>query len=129
MAKKILLVDDDESHLILTREVLELEGFSVEATTSAPEALLWLKTKSYDLIISDLHMPEMQGTDFIRQAAEIRDGQKAIILTGKAETESFIESIYGIGALEYIVKPIEAKEFVIMVDKLTHDENDLTSEG
>ncbi len=119
MQKNILLVDDDEAHLLWSTELLKERGYSVLATHSAVAALDILKDTAYDLIISDLMMPEMSGSDFVRQVAAIRKGQKAIILTGHADVESFIETVHDLGALEYIVKPIEPADLIAMVNKLT----------
>jgi DNA-binding NtrC family response regulator len=117
--KTILLVDDDEAHLLWSSEVLKESGFKIESANSPKEALKLIKTKSYDLIISDLVMPEMSGLEFVRSVAAIREGQKAIILTGHGDVESFMESVYDLGAIEYIVKPVEMEEFVSIVKKHT----------
>ena len=115
----ILLVDDDEAHLLWSTEVLKDNGYQIESTPSVETAIKMLSEKSFDLIISDLVMPEMSGIEFVRQVAEIRKGQKAIILTGHGDVETFIESVYDLGALEYIVKPVEVDEFLAVVRKLT----------
>ena len=117
--KTILLVDDDEAHLLWSSEVLLESGFLIETANSPKEALKLLKSKSYDLVISDLVMPEMSGLDFVRSIASIRKGQKAIILTGHGDVESFMESVYDLGAIEYIVKPVEMEEFVTIVKRHT----------
>lgn len=117
--KTILLVDDDEAHLLWSSEVLKESGFAIETARSAKEAIKLIKGKPYDLIISDLVMPEMSGLDFVRNIATIRKGQKAIILTGHGDVESFMESVYDLGAIEYIVKPVEMDEFVAIVKRHT----------
>jgi DNA-binding NtrC family response regulator len=122
--KTILLVDDDEAHLLWSEEILGERGYEIISTHSAQKALELLKNKPVDLVISDLVMPEMSGTDFVRKVAEMRKGQKAIILTGHGDIETFIESVYDLGALEYIVKPVDADEFVSMVAKLTSGNGD-----
>jgi len=119
MSKTILLVDDDEAHVMWSREILSQHGYDVDSANSARKGLEMLNDKNYDLIISDLMMPEMTGIDFMKEASKIRRGQKAIIMTGHGDVNSFIESMYGIGALEYIVKPVETEDFIAMVDKLT----------
>lgn len=117
--KTILLVDDDEAHLLWSSEVLKESGFLIETANTPREALKLLGDKSYDLVISDLVMPEMSGLDFVRSIAGIRKGQKAIILTGHGDVESFMESVYDLGAIEYIVKPVEMEEFVTIVKRHT----------
>jgi two-component system response regulator AtoC len=117
--KTILLVDDDEAHLLWSSEVLRESGFLIETASTPREALKLLGDKPYDLVISDLVMPEMSGVDFVRSIAGIRKGQKAIILTGHGDVESFMESVYDLGAIEYIVKPVEIEEFVTIVKRHT----------
>ncbi|MGK7346268.1 MAG: response regulator [Candidatus Nitrospinota bacterium M3_3B_026] len=119
MPKTILLVDDDEAHILWSKEVLEGQGYETDSSHSAEEALQMLARKKYDLVISDLVMPEMSGLDFVRRMSEIRKGQKAIIVTGHGDVDTFIESVYDLGALEYVVKPVETEDFIAMVKKLT----------
>jgi DNA-binding NtrC family response regulator len=116
--KRILIVDDDDAHLLWTSEVLSQRGYEITTDTSALNALQRLTTETYDLIISDLIMPEMTGAEFVRKAAGVQDGIKAIILTGHGDAESFVETVYGLGALEYILKPVEIDEFVAVINKL-----------
>ncbi len=117
--KSILVVDDDEAHLIWSTEILEQSGYEIDVAHSAEKGLAMLAENSYDLIISDLVMPGMSGMDFVRKVAEFRKDQKAIIMTGHGDVDTFIESVHGLGALEYIVKPVESSVFITMVDKLT----------
>lgn len=128
-SKSILLVDDDESHLLWSEEILTEQGYQIRSTHSALEALSIIEKESFDLIISDLVMPEMSGIDFMRRVALYKKGQKAIILTGHGDIETFIESVYDVGALEYIVKPVDAEEFVAMVAKLTTIDPGLAANG
>jgi len=117
--KTILVVDDDEAHLLWSEEILGQNGYNIESAKSAEAALEMLSEKSYDLIISDLVMPGMSGMDFVKKISEVRQGQKAIIMTGHGDINSFIESIHGLGALEYVTKPVKTRDFIKMVDKLT----------
>ena len=127
--KSILLVDDDEAHLLWSEEILSEQGYRIRSTLSAKYALDLFDSESFDLVISDLVMPEMSGIDFMRLVSQKKKGQRAIILTGHGDIESFMESIYDVGALEYIVKPVDAEEFVAMVAKLTSPDTDLAASG
>lgn len=118
VSKSILVVDDEEAHLMWSTEILERNGYRVEVANSAEKALDMLDGVEFDLIISDLVMPGMSGIDFVRKVAETKSNQKAIIMTGHGDVDTFIESIHGLGALEYIIKPIQTDEFVNMVNKI-----------
>ncbi len=117
--KSILVVDDDESHLVWSSDILEQNGYIADVALSGERALEMLANKKYDLIISDLVMPGMSGIDFVRAVSDIESNQKAIIMTGHGDVDTFIESVHGLGALEYIDKPITTEDFITMVDKLT----------
>lgn len=116
--KTILLLDDDEAHLMWSVEILEQNGYKTDVAKAAEKALEMLEKKSYDLIISDLVMPGMSGIDFVRKIAGVRKGQKVIIMTGHGDIDTFIESVHGLGALEYILKPIDTSDFISIVNKL-----------
>ncbi len=118
VSKSILVVDDEEAHLMWSSEILEQNGYRVEVANSAEKALELLAGSEFDLIISDLIMPGMSGIDFVRKVPEIRKNQKAIIMTGHGDVDTFIESVHGLGALEYIIKPIETQDFINMVNKI-----------
>lgn len=118
VSKSILVVDDEEAHLMWSTEILEQNGYKVEVAVSAEKALELLEEMEFDLIISDLIMPGMSGIDFVRRVSETKKNQKAIIMTGHGDVDTFIESIHGLGALEYIIKPIQTDEFVNMVNKI-----------
>jgi len=117
--RKILVVDDDEAHLMWSTEILEQNGYDTDVARSAEAALKMVGDNSYDLIISDLVMPGMSGLEFVREIADIKENQKAIIMTGHGDVNTFIESVHGLGALEYIVKPVDTEDFITMVDKLS----------
>lgn len=118
-AKSILIVDDDEAHLLWSTEILTQSGYRIDSALSAEKALEMLSSRSYDLIISDLVMPGMSGMEFVRMIGKVRQGQKAVIMTGHGDISTFIESIHGLGALEYVTKPIKTRDFINMVNKLT----------
>ncbi len=124
MSKKILVVDDEEAHRLWSFEILKQNGYEVDTCSNARKALRLTDETDYDLIISDLVMPEMSGTDFIKEVYKNRKDQKAIILTGHGDVETFIESVYDLGVCEYIVKPVETEEFISMVGKLISESDE-----
>jgi len=69
--KRVLLVDDDEALLVLSREILELEGHICDSVSTADEALIVLESKEYDLIVTDVRLPGISGLAF-REIAEAR---------------------------------------------------------
>lgn len=116
--KRLLLVDDDEAHLLWASEVLEDNGFEIISSKSSKEALELIKKERIDLIISDLVMPEMGGIEFVKKIADIKADQRVIIMTGHGDIDSYIESRYNLGALEYIGKPIKIEEFLKVINEV-----------
>ena len=82
---RILIVDDEPGLLFTLRAYLEDEGFQVETTTSSIEALNLLSTDTYDGVIVDINLPELDGQELILQALENNCRSKFFIHTGSRE--------------------------------------------
>jgi DNA-binding response OmpR family regulator len=101
--KRILLVDDDAGILELLSGALQNEGH-VEKAASVEEALDHLRRASYDVIVTDLKMPGMNGIELLQRAGEIRPQSRVIIMTGGSGPEAVAESLRH-RAFSYLVKP------------------------
>ena len=108
---RILVIDDDETTLIVVRKLLEATGVSVDASLSAHDALTRLSESRYDAIFCDMWMPGMTGKDFYDRLREkFPDYQnRVVILTGDLASEATWEFIEG-NRLPYVLKPISAPE-------------------
>ena len=114
---KILLVEDDYDLNNLVKTILEKKGYAVTNFYNAKDALKSMENKVFDLIISDIMMPEIDGFSF---AKEIRENDKNIpilFMTAKDEYEDKLRS-YSIGVDDYMVKPIDIKELVLRIGAL-----------
>src|SRR3989442_1732133 len=100
---RILIVDDERSIRELLEIVLKKDGFNVTSVRSAVEALTLLKSSDFDLIISDIKMPDMTGIDLLRQLRETTFGGQFILLTAFASSETAIQALK-MGAFDYILK-------------------------
>jgi two-component system NtrC family response regulator len=113
----ILLVDDEEKILRALGRALGDAGHEVIETTSAREAQRLLAERPFDLFIVDNVMPQLGGLDIIREyVATAPDGERAQILmmTAHATVESALEAMK-LGALDYLQKPFEIDEFLVVV--------------
>jgi CheY-like chemotaxis protein len=101
---RVLLVDDHTEVRDTTAAVLEDFGHEVTPALSGVEALKLLRAGQCecDLIISDYAMPQMSGTDFLREARTLCPDVPALLITGYAEKESMVE---GLGEVEVLLKP------------------------
>ncbi|HEX3002276.1 MAG TPA: PAS domain S-box protein [Methanoregula sp.] len=105
----VLYVDDEENLLDIAKIYLERTGdFSVETTTSVPGALAFLEERSFDAIVSDYQMPEMDGIAFLQQVRSSGDTIPFILFTGRGREEVVIQALNE-GADFYIQKGGEPK--------------------
>lgn len=115
MKANILLLDDETSILEILGHHLS-EEYSCTATTSAVQALELLKDQRFDLLITDLKMPEMHGMEVMQQALA-RDADLAIIVvTALMEVTNAIEAMRA-GASDYVLKPFNLTEISLSVEK------------
>ncbi len=111
---RILIVDDNKELREILAEYLKEAGESVEGANNGREALEQFEKNPYDLIITDLNMPELTGIDLIKEVAKKETGAEFIIITGYASLDTAIEAIK-VGAFDYIVKPFRMEELRVIV--------------
>ena len=117
MAEKILVVDDEEIIRDSISFVLEKEGYIVEKANNGAVAYDKASTTSYDLVITDIEMPEMRGTELLEKITQRSPETFVIIITAYASIETAIMSLRK-GASDYILKPIEFDDLLFRVKKL-----------
>ncbi len=112
----IVLVDDEEMVLTSLKSFLTLETeYNVKTYISAAEALDFIKTNDIDLVISDYLMPEMDGITFLAKVRELKPEIPRIILTGYADKENAIKAINDVGLFQYIEKPWDNNDLLIIL--------------
>lgn len=115
-APRLLLVDDEEMVLTSLGSLFSLEtDYDVVTFTSAKIALEYLKDNDVDLIVSDYLMPEMDGITFLGEVRAIKPEIPRIILTGYADKENAIKAINEVGLFQYIEKPWENDDLLIII--------------
>lgn len=115
-ATAVLVVDDDEIIRQLLHEALTVEGYEPITVQSGEEALPALAAREFDVIITDLSMPGMNGLELIRRTNIDHPHVPKIIITGAGTLENAIEAIR-IGAYDYIRKPLNLGELWIVLDR------------
>lgn len=110
---KILLVDDDIELTELLAELLSLEGFSVNTVHNGVDALSKLESQSYDLILLDVMMPQLNGIETLKQ---IRQRYETPVLMLSARDDE-IDRVLGLelGADDYLPKPFNDRELVARI--------------
>ncbi len=113
--KKILIVEDDLTFCLMLRTWLGKQGFTVESAPTVGDAKVKMAATKYDIILSDLRLPDEDGMSLLKWAKERKINTPFIILTGYAEIQSAVECMK-IGAKDYIPKPIKPE---ILFEKMT----------
>jgi len=106
MSAKVLLVDDEKDFLDIMTERMVVRGMKVSTATSAEEALKMVQKESFDAVIMDLMMPEMDGFKALKLFKMTRPELPIILLTGNVPEEKCIEAVK-LGAMEVIEKPAD----------------------
>ena len=104
--KDILIVDDDTLVCESLKEMLTFEGYKVDAALSAPSALAKVKEDGYNLILSDIQMPGMNGIDLLKEIKGLNSDAMVVFITGHGHIDGAIEAIK-LGAYDYLTKPID----------------------
>jgi DNA-binding NtrC family response regulator len=108
---KVLLVDDEEEFTSVLSERMEARGLGVDTASNGREALEKARERSYDAIILDLAMPEMDGIETLKLLLERNPDLQVILLTGHASVEKGVEAIK-LGAVDFLEKPAEIQQLM-----------------
>jgi len=117
MAVQILIVDDD----IILREslatVLEARGFDCDQAEDGQQGLAALEATDYDVVVTDIEMPKMNGLELLEAANQKNIQTSFIFITAYASIETAIEALRQ-GAYDYLLKPINFEDLAIKINKL-----------
>src|SRR5687767_5592778 len=112
----ILVVEDDAAMRELLTEELSDAGFVVQSAGSAAGGLEIVRNAKFDLCVTDLRMPEMDGFDLIRGVMALPEPPHIIMITAFGSIETAIRAVK-LGAYDYITKPFEIEELLLVADK------------
>ena len=114
---KIIVVEDDAKLNNLIKTILEKNSYYVDSALNPNEAFLKMENNAYNLIISDIMMPEMDGFEFARTIRQLDKDIPILFITAKDGFEDKKLS-YAIGVDDYMVKPLDINELVLRVGAL-----------
>jgi len=106
---KIIVVDDEDIVLSLICDTLEEEGYAIQTASNGVDALKLIEKEEFDLLITDIRMPSMDGIELVRRVRDIHHDIGVIFMTGYANLNSAKNAIKQ-GAFDYIMKPFEISE-------------------
>jgi len=113
---RILVVDDELSVREFFEILLKKEGYDVVCSGDGAEALRWLRDDSFDLVITDLQMKEVDGMTLLKEAKRVHTDLPVIMITAFATTDSAVEAMKN-GAFDYLSKPFKIDEIKLTVEK------------
>ncbi len=119
---RILVVDDEMIVCESCRRILEEDGYEVEIALSGMEAFDKMKANSFDILITDLKMPGMDGMEVLKTSRREYPETIVIMITGFSTVETAVEAMK-LGAFDYIPKPFTPDEVLIVVKKAIEKKN------
>ena len=117
---KVLVVEDDPEMLALVCEHLEGEGYATAPTGRGAEAISRLRADEFDVVVTDLRLPDVDGLEVLRAVRETRRNLPVILVTAFGTIETAIQAIRE-GAYDYVTKPFRLEEISLLVGKALED--------
>lgn len=114
---RILVVDDEPDMVTTLKDLLVGEGHQVDVAYGGDEALNILQNKEYEILLTDLSMPHVNGVDLLRQGKEHYPDLEVVIITGYGTIESAIEATR-LGAFNYMIKPVEPQDILSNITRI-----------
>jgi len=112
----ILVIDDKNSMRTMLSRTLQEEGFQVDAVEGGPRGLELARLKSYDLALTDLKMPEMDGLQVLSTLKEIDSDMAVVIMTAYGTVETAVEAMKN-GAYDFITKPFDPDHLTVIIQR------------
>ena len=120
---RILVVDDEQTIVKTIVRALELSGYHADGAASGKEALTVLNQASYDLMLIDMRMPEIDGIEVMHRAHQLQPGLAIIVLTGHATLDSAIAAIKS-EAADYLLKPASVHDIASAIGQALKKRSD-----
>ena len=113
---KILVIDDDDSGREALTMLLQSAGYEVTSAATGESALDLIDREQYQVIVSDLFLPDKSGLDILQNVQKVSPSTEVIVVTGHASAQTAVRAMKE-GAFDYITKPIDFDELKIVVSK------------
>jgi signal transduction histidine kinase/GGDEF domain-containing protein len=121
MESRILVVDDEkEIRGFLSKALSRIGGFQVELAESGQEALGKIEREPFDLVLTDLKMPKMDGLQLISEIAKSKPETLTMMMTGHGTIDSALEAMKR-GASDYLMKPLNLDELIVRIQKVLEE--------
>ncbi|MCF8084797.1 MAG: sigma-54 dependent transcriptional regulator [Deltaproteobacteria bacterium] len=114
---KILFVDDEKEMLSTVKGYLSQGGYGIRVTDYGPEALELAKKDHFDVIITDLNMPDLNGLELLKGVKKIQPDAEVIIITGYGTIETAVQALK-FGGYDYLQKPVNLARLKLLIDRI-----------
>ncbi|MFI5403463.1 MAG: response regulator [Planctomycetota bacterium] len=113
---RVLVVDDEESVRFFILKGLKKEGYEAEAVASGRAAVDRLARAPFDIVLTDIVMPDVTGLDVLKAVHEMDKDAVVILMTAHGSVENAIDALR-LGAFDYLTKPFELKELLVRMER------------
>ena len=117
---QILVIDDEPDLRTLYELTLLRDGYRVEAAATIAEAWELLNTRRFDLVITDMRLPDGSGIDLLKGVRAQQRRERCIVITAYGSAENAVESLKA-GAFDYLTKPVDLKQFRNVIASAVQD--------
>ncbi|MCQ2227810.1 MAG: sigma-54 dependent transcriptional regulator [Bacteroidales bacterium] len=119
---KILVIDDQRAIRTSLKDILELEGHTVELAENGLEGIEKFNADKFDIVVTDIKMPEMDGIEVLQKIMETRPDTAVIMISGHGDIDTAVDSIKK-GAYDFIEKPVDLNRLLITIKNATERTN------
>ena len=119
MKARLLIVDDEEQFVEAISERLSMRDYDVTTSLTGEDAIEKIKNYNFDVVILDVRLPGIDGTDVLREIKNLKPLIEVIMLTGHGTVEMAIKGMK-LGAFDFLIKPCETEDLTAKIDK-AHD--------
>ena len=112
----ILVIDDKDSMRKMMSQTLIEEGHNVDTAAGGPEGITKAREKAFDLVITDLKMPDMDGLEVLSALQDVNSDLPVIVMTAYGTIETAVSAMKN-GAIDFITKPFDTDHMLVLVDK------------
>ncbi len=114
---EVLIIDDEPLMRISISDALKAEGYNIASAATGSEGVKAIKDTSYDVVITDLRLPEVDGVQILKTCKQISPHTKVLMITAYGSVDTAVEAMR-IGAYDYITKPFSMDELILTVKRL-----------
>ena len=116
MKARLLIVDDEEQFVEALSERLSMRNYDVTTSLSGEDAIEKITNFNFDVVILDVRLPGIDGTEVLRKIKSLKPLIEVIMLTGHGTVEMAIEGMK-LGAFDFLMKPCETEDLTVKIEK------------